>query len=197
VRYSRPRHRRGSRPGQAAQGLVEFALVGGLFFFLVFTVVNASFFLYGRGAMQHAADIGVAAIAAEGNCQAANGGSCQADPAGCTIAGSNADDVAICRMDQAGLSSTPLFTVTQIVVWKQSEQPDGTFTNVTSGCGGPCEDVYNLNGTGTTPWLPAGRNVSPNNADFVKLSITFQYSLLATSGSFTMTTSNIFRLEPQ
>jgi hypothetical protein len=183
--------------------MVEFALVGGLFFFLVFSIMNAGFFLYGRGAVQYAADIGVATIAAEGNCPAENGSSCQPDPAGCSIAGSDADQVALCRMDQAGLTTTPLFKVTQIVVWEESEQANGTFANVTSGCpGGPCEDIYNVYGTvvnngGTAPWPPNDRNVSPNNSSFVELSITYQYSLLVSPGTFTLTTNNIFRLEPQ
>ena len=51
----------------SGQGLVEFAIVGGLLFFLIFSVMNAGFYLYGANAMQYAADIGVATIAAEGN----------------------------------------------------------------------------------------------------------------------------------
>ena len=41
--------------------------MGGLLFFLIFSVMNAGFYLYGANAMQYAADIGVATIAAEGN----------------------------------------------------------------------------------------------------------------------------------
>ena len=74
--------------------MVEFALVGGLFFFVVFSIVNAGFFLYGRNAMQYAADVGTATLAAEGDCTSASG-ICAIPPAGCAA---NADAVAICRM---------------------------------------------------------------------------------------------------
>ena len=55
------------RRRSSGQGLVEFAIVGGLLFFLIFSVMNAGFYLYGANAMQYAADIGTATIAAEGN----------------------------------------------------------------------------------------------------------------------------------
>jgi Flp pilus assembly protein TadG len=178
--------------------MVEFALVGGLFFFLIFSITNAGFFLYGRAAIEHAADVGTATIAAEGQCMAA-GGMCVSLPSSCSMPSSNADEVAICRMDQAGLTTTALITITQIVVWKEHENSNGTFTDDTTGCaGGPCKDVYDVNGVGTVPWPPSARTVNGvNGPDFAKLVITFHYSLLATSGGFTMSTYNIFRLEPQ
>jgi hypothetical protein len=33
--------------------------------------------------------------------------------------------------------------------------------------------------------------------DFAELQVTFSYRLIATSGSLTMTTDNVFRMEPQ
>lgn len=209
MRWIAQPQRRGKRPGQSGQGAVEFALVGGLFFFLVFSIVNAGFFLYGRDTVEHAADAGVATIAAEGRCMAANGSLCLQIPANCpnaTTEPSTADEVAICNMDQAGLTSTALITVTQIDVWQETQQSNGTFVNDTTDCaldGGPCEDIYNvdggiLNSGQTLPWSPQVRAVSGvNGPAFAKLVITFHYSLIATSGSVTMSTSNIFRLEPQ
>ena len=91
------RVRRLRRRRSSGQGLVEFAIVGGLLFFLIFSVMNAGFYLYGANAMQYAADIGVATIAAEGNYD--NTGIPQPN---------NADTVAIARMNSDGLSSTPL-----------------------------------------------------------------------------------------
>ena len=194
---------RGKRPGQSGQGAVEFALVGGLFFFLVFSIVNAGFFLYGRAAIEHAADVGVATISEEDRCMAANLGLCIAFPTGCPNATepSTAAEVAICQMDQAGLTSTALITVTQIDVWKETQQSNGTFINDIdiSHCAGPCENVYDVKGDVlNNAWPPISRSVNgANGPDFAKLVITFKYSLIATSGSFTMSTSNVFRLEPQ
>ena len=203
MRYSRPRHRRGSRQGQAAQGLVEFALVGGLFFFLIFSIVNGAFFLYGRGAIEHAADVGVATLAAEGNC---NGGP------NCLL--SNADQVAISRMGAAGLTTTALFTVTEIDIYRETQNANGTLSDDTTcnsttnppfaspDTGGTtlCENRYMTNGAqigGSLPWPPSARNVTQGSSDFARLVVTYRYSLLVTSGSFTLSTDNVFRLEPQ
>ncbi|MGD0370584.1 MAG: TadE/TadG family type IV pilus assembly protein [Candidatus Dormibacteria bacterium] len=201
MRWILPPHRqRARRPGQRGQGLVEFSLVGGLFFFLVFSIVNAGFFLYGRGAVEHAADVGVALISTEGNCMAYTpGGLCEPLAASCPNAAqaATADQVAICAMDQQGFNSAPLTTVTQIVIWKVAQQGDGSFATVTSGCSGPCEDIYAQNGTASlSNWLPGGRTVV-GSPDFAELQITYHYSLLATTGGFTLTTDNLFRLEPQ
>ena len=96
-------NRRTSACAQSGQGLVEFALVGSLFFALIFSIINAGFFLYGRNAVQHAADIGVATIAAEGNYDNS------VDPAP-----NDADQVAISRMGPAGLITTPLIKARQL-----------------------------------------------------------------------------------
>ncbi len=103
------RVRRLRRRRSSGQGLVEFAIVGGLLFFLIFSVMNAGFYLYGANAMQYAADIGVATIAAEGNYD--NTGIPQPN---------NADTVAIARMNSDGLSSTPLVQVTQVDIYKET-----------------------------------------------------------------------------
>jgi TadE-like protein len=192
---------------KSGQGLVEFALVGGLFFFLLFSIINAGFFLYGRNAVEHAADVGVAAIAAEGNC-AAQPVNCPTPP---TTTG-DADQVGISRMDAAGLTTTPLTTVTEIDVWHEIEQSSGVFVDdMTCSAGGgsgtgsiACENRYNTAGTvlnsGALPWPPATRSVCgtcSGGADFAKLVITFKYTMLVGNTIFTLTTNNLFRLEPQ
>ncbi|MGD1054094.1 MAG: TadE family protein [Candidatus Dormibacteria bacterium] len=183
--------------------MVEFALVGGLFFFLVFSIVNAGFFLYGRAAVQHAADVGVALLSTEGNCMAYTpGGLCLSLSSNCPnydggATSANADAVAICAMDQDGFDGTPLITVSSIAIWEVTEQSNGTFTTVTSGCSGPCEDEYGVNGnTILDNWPPSSREVVSSPA-FAELQVTFSYALLATSGNITMTTDNVFRMEPQ
>jgi Flp pilus assembly protein TadG len=166
------------------QGLVEFAIVGGLLFFLIFSVMNAGFYLYGANAMQYAADIGVATIAAEGNY----------DNTGIP-APNNADTIAIARMDSDGLNSTPLISVTQVDIYKENVV-GGVFTDATS-CGGTCENSYFANGNPiSVNWSPATRNVS-STPDYAKMVIHFQYSLLIGTTTFMSTTTNLFRLEPQ
>jgi len=169
-------------------GLVEFAIVGGLLFFLIFSVMNAGFYLYGANAMQYAADIGVAAIAAEGNYD--NTGIPQPN---------NADTVAIARMDSDGLQSTPLVKVTEVDIYKETVS-GGVFSDATGCVAGTCENQYNADGTvkgGTTiQWSPAVRNVGPT-PDYAKLVIHFSYTLLIGTTTFNSTTVNLFRLEPQ
>ena len=59
------------------------------------------------------------------------------------------------------------------------------------------EDKYGVNGnTILHNWPPSSREVVGSPA-FAELQITFSYSLLATSGNITMTTDNVFRMEPQ
>jgi hypothetical protein len=226
VRWIAQPQRRGKRPGQSGQGAVEFALVGGLFFFLVFSIVNAGFFLYGRDAVEHAADVGVSMLSEEGSCSAA-GGICLLIPSNCPnyeglaqygygVTPSIADQLAICEMNLSGLTSAPLIHVTAIDIYKVL-QFDGAPVDTcgssgtgagTSPCNAPAlcvvgttclEDAYSVDGAdgSVDNWLDSSRNVSPASADFVRLVVQFNYSLIATSGSISMSTSNVFRLEPQ
>ena len=212
MRWILPHHRQTARrPGQRGQGLVEFSLVGGLFFFLVFSIVNAGFFLYGRGAVEHAADVGMAAIAAEGGCTG-GGGVCATIPASCLNANDTTadypDELAICRMDQAGLTTTPFIKVTSIYVYLIQQNPDGTQVDSCNSAGTgtgnlPCNaaqfNEYDVSGNliTATAWPATSRNVSTADANFGRLTINFTYNLIATSGQFSLSTSNVFRLEPQ
>ena len=113
----------------------------------------------------------------------------------------------MCRMDQAGLTTTPFIKVTSIYVYLIQQNPDGT-------------QVDSCNSAGTGHWEPAvqrrpvqrirrlrqpdngvaaatSRNVSTADANFGRLTINFTYNLIATSGQFSLSTSNVFRLEPQ
>jgi Flp pilus assembly protein TadG len=158
---------------------VEFSLVGGLFFFLLFAIMNAGFYLYGANTMQYAADIGVATIAAEGNYYSP-----------LSPAPNTADTVALSRMDAAGLNSTPLIKIIEVDVYKENVS-NGVFSD------GP-ENVYNGAGVlqGSLNWSPAIRNVGPS-PDYAKLVIKFSYNLLIGTATFTSSTVNLFRLEPQ
>lgn len=213
-------HHPPQRPGRSGQGLVEFALVGGLFFFLIFGVVNGGLFLFGRSAIEHAASVGMQTLAGEGTCTTSTG-ICVSPPAGCPSA--NADIVSICRMDAAGLTGTALMTVSQVDIWRVREQngapvstcsSNGTgsgtspcldYTCSSSGAGPgtgtlPCENVYTATGTSSQDYWPVGiRNVSSGDADFAELVIHFSYQLAGMpSGTvISMVTTNVFRLEPQ
>jgi Flp pilus assembly protein TadG len=181
TRVRRLRKRRSS-----GQGLVEFAIVGGLLFFLIFSVMNAGFYLYGANAMQYAADIGVATIAAEGNYDNTS-----------IPAPNNADTIAIARMDTDGLNSTPLVKVTQVDIYKETVTAGVFADSYTCAGGSLCENSYAANGTViSVDWSPAVRNVGPT-PDYAKLVIHFQYSLLIGSTTFMSSTINLFRLEPQ
>jgi Flp pilus assembly protein TadG len=177
--------RRLRRRRSSGQGLVEFGIVGGLLFFLIFSVMNAGFYLYGANAMQYAADVGVATIAAEGNFSN-----------GALPAQNNADTIAISRMDSDGLVSTPLVKVTEVDIYKEAVTA-GVFSDAL--CGGvTCVNRYNANGSviGSVLWNPAVRDVGPT-PDYAKLVIHFQYTLLIGTTTFLSTTVNLFRLEPQ
>ena len=176
--------------GPAGQGLVEFAIVGGLLFFLIFAIMNAGFYLYGANAMQYAADIGVATIAAEGN---------YSNPA--APAPNNADTVALSRMIAVGLNSTPLVKVTEVDIYKETVTA-GVFSDASDlrrrqhalrehlQRAAACSRVAGCN------WNPAVRNVGPT-PDYAKLVIKFSYTLLIGTTTFNSTTVNLFRLEPQ
>ncbi len=147
--------------------------------------MNAGFYLYGANAMQYAADIGVATIAAEGN---------YSNPL--APAPNNADAVALSRMGGVGLNSTPLVKVTEVDVYKESVTA-GVFSDAMCGAV-VCENVYNGAGVlqGALNWNPAVRNVGPQ-PDYAKLVIKFSYTLLIGTTTFNSTTVNLFRLEPQ
>jgi hypothetical protein len=206
--------------------MVEFALAGGLFFFLVFGVTNGGLFLFGRGAVGHAADVGMQTLSTDGNCTTAVG-NCASPPPGCASA--SADEVAICRMDAAGLTSTLEITVSEVDIWRVQQRngaPVSTCSSSGTGVGtspcldytcsssgaGPgtgtiaCENRYtatgtllNGNGSGVPPWPPGIRNVTAASADFGELVINFSYSIAGMPGGTTisMTTTDVFRLEPQ
>jgi hypothetical protein len=209
--------------------MVEFALVGGLFFFLIFSIMNAGFFLYSRSAVEHAADVGMQTLAAEGSCTVASldGVPCAVVPSGCSVSNNNyADAIAICRMDAAGLTTTALITVTQVAIWRVTQQSPGIPQSTcgsggtgfgTSPCmsltcstnGGPgtggaaCENIYTYPGEVPTQtqnqWPDASRDVSVGSGDFAELQIAFSYRIAGMPGatSISMTTTNVFRLEPQ
>jgi hypothetical protein len=179
---------------------VEFAIVAPLFFFIFFSVINGGLLLFSRNAIQHAADVGAAEIAAEGDVSTATA------PSTLTV-----DQVAIAAMDQAGLNHALLTTVTKITVWKEDQSSSSGSTILTldaTGCGGsPCENTYNSTGQlqGTEYWPDNDRSVNQanridgigGNPDFAQLQVTYTFTFIGTFAPITLTSTVVFRLEPQ
>ena len=176
--------------GSAGQAITEFALVAPIFLFLIFSVVNGGLFLYARADIQHAADLGAAEIAAEGNTPA------------------TADQVAIHLMDQAGLSNTILTQVTKVTLQQEAQvksggqvvlQPDAADLNVYLP---DCQPLAYSSCVVSQPWPPADRNVGQGGGlqaspDFARLTIYYTFTAIGGVATFSGTASVVFRLQPQ
>jgi Flp pilus assembly protein TadG len=201
---SRRKRRRG-------QGLVEFALVAPVFFFLIFALIDGGFLLYTVNTVDQTATIGANSIAGQGRVD-------------------TTDFTALQKMAAAGLTTTALVNVQEIDVEELNTNAtgDGFLVNadgspqVATNCGSngttSCIDQYKYSGSGGSatvvllngnssgcpdnsgcpPWPPSARNVSNGSASFVGLKITYTYNFFThISGSFTLTTLKTFRLEPE
>ncbi len=197
---ARRRRRRG-------QGLVEFALVGPVFFLVLFAMIDGGMLLYTVNAVDQSATIGSNSIAALGRVH-------------------DADIQALTKMQSAGLTTTPLIKVTEIDVEElvTNANGDSFATNadgspqIETGCtngpnGGECVDRYQFSGgtivaldeaSGCTdtslcpPWPPLARDVSNGQSSFVGLVISYSYTFFTHVGpTFNLTATKTFRLEPQ
>lgn len=187
------------RSTSLGQALVEFALLGPLFFFVLLSTFDGGLLLYAKNAADHAADVGMVTIAAEGNASnPANPSS--PDPA-------DADQVAVKRMRDAGLGTTALVSVVSItvtmVVYDTSAH---TFRDATSSdphgneCTAfPCRNVYALDGSASQfAWPPANRSVSATDPEFFRLDVTYRYRFFATpQPALTITVTKLGAVEPQ
>jgi hypothetical protein len=176
--------------GAAGQAITEFALVAPIFLFLIFSVVNGGIFLYARADIQHAADLGAAEIAAEGNTPA------------------TADQIAIHLMDQAGLSNTILTQVTKVTLQREDQvksggqvvlQPDATELDVYLPA---CQPLAYSSCVVTQPWPPADRNVGQGGGlqaspDYARLTIYYTFTAIGGVATFSGSASVVFRLQPQ
>ena len=176
--------------GAAGQAITEFALVAPIFLFLIFSAVNGGIFLYARADIQHAADLGAAEIAAEGNTPA------------------TADQIAIHLMDQAGLSNTILTQVTKVTLQREDQvksggqvvlQPDATELDVYLPA---CQPLAYSSCVVTQPWPPADRNVGQGGGlqaspDYARLTIYYTFTAIGGVATFSGSASVVFRLQPQ
>ncbi len=164
-----------------------------IFLFLLFSVVNGGIFLFARNAIQHAANVGAAEIAAEGNTP------------------NWADQVAIAAMDRAGLTNTILTQVTGVTVEKMAQTASGGQVTLVP-------DSSNLDqyspvcvpgGSGdysgcviAQPWPPGVRNVGQgggltSSPDYARLTVTYTFTAIGGVATFSETASVVFRLQPQ
>ena len=109
----------------------------------------------------------------------------------------NADTIAISRMDSDGLNSTPLVSVTEVDVYKETVSA-GVFSDATGCAAGTCENRYTATGSlhrVRSSGIPAVPNVGPRRLREVG------HPLLVhpvdPDDTFNSTTVNLFRLEPQ
>ncbi len=192
----RPRRTGGALRGQST---VEFALTAPIFFVIFFGIVNGGTLLYSRNAIQHAADVGASQIAALGN------------------SSTSVDSNAILAMESAGLSTALLTNVTGITVQEEDAATGSsgeTLTPDTTGCGAsgagtgyPCEMQYTeSNGvwscTGTCNWPPSNRSTTQTSGltgdpAFALLQVFYTFRVIGGFATFHLTTSVVFRLEPQ
>ena len=183
----------GRRRRQRGQGMVEFAIVAPVFFFVIFAMIDGGFLLYSVNAVDQATTVGSNAIAGLGKV-------------------STADTTALTRMAASpGLETTSLINVTRVDIEELvtnftgdgfSTNSDGTPT-IQTDCGGACVNVYLIGAGGavtssTVPWPPGDRDVYNGQSSFVGLKVYYSYKFLTgVAGTANLTTTKTFRLEPQ
>ena len=194
------------RRRQRGQGMVEFALVAPVFFFVIFAMIDGGFLLFSVNAVDQATTVGSNSVAALGKL-------------------STADTTSLTRMAaSSSLGATSLISISEVDIEQLQTNTTGDGFNVHSdgtpaiqtGCsGGPsgvdganeCINRYTMTGFGTNPtialiggtapWPPSARNVYNGQSDFVGLKVTYTYRFFTgISPVATLTTTKTFRLEP-
>lgn len=168
-------HRRGR---QAAQSLVEFALVAPMVLFVLFGVLESSLAVFVQASARYSA--GEAALE---DSQAANA------PA--------ADTSAIQLIRNGPLAATSLATISHIDVYRLIQQSSGQLTTDTAHY-----NSYRLDGTVISlTWAPSTRSITNGASDFLGLTIYYQYNWLSgrllSSGPLQLTQTIDVRIEPQ
>jgi|HubBroStandDraft_6_1064221.scaffolds.fasta_scaffold393233_3 hypothetical protein len=185
--------------------MVEFALVGPLFFILLFGAVNGGLILFSINAADQTANIGVQQLAALGDYV------CPAPPspppqcAGEPSSGQpwTADDIALNEISKAGLDSTGN---AQVVSYKITKLSSPSLTDACSTV-----DCYHMYTAATQSWSgnwfpggtdstdqPVNRVTTSTGADFLRLDVTYSYQWLFGGGpAIQLTATRIIRLEPQ
>jgi Flp pilus assembly protein TadG len=169
---------------------VEFALTGPIFLAVLFGVVDGGFLLFAHNSVEYATSLGSVELAAKGNAD-------------------DADQQAIIAMDNAGLATTRLASVSEIDIYRLVQQPDGSLTTESaigpgaytcssSGRAVPCVNRYTVTGAPiSVVWPPSQRNVKSGSSDFVGVDVHYGYQYFVGSSSFSLVATKDVRLEPQ
>jgi Flp pilus assembly protein TadG len=191
-----PWSRRDGQKRSHGQSLVEFALVGPIFFVVLFGALNAGLLMFSINAADQTANVGAHQLAALGDYDGA-------PPAGSGLPNpSNADAIALDAMQRTGLDSAGTASALSYRITKLDPttlQPYYGSTNCTIAMGG-CYEQYTV---ATQSWSgdwAAGtgqRNTASATADYVQLDVNYTYTWLMTGASLHLTATRVFRLEPQ
>ena len=169
----------GKRKRSSGQSLVEFSLILPVLIFMLFAVLEGGFLVFVVGTARYGAE-----EVARQESQSAN--SLTAD----------SDSIAVLR--KTAIGTTTLGQVTEIDIYRMTEQGNGTLVVDNSNY-----NQYNLAGTclNSCPWQPATRNVINNQSDFLGVTLKVQYNWMTgrilSKQPFSFSTSFTIRLEPQ
>lgn len=203
------------RRRQHGQGMVEFALVAPVFFFVIFAMIDGGFLLFSVNAVDQATTIGSNSIAGLGKL-------------------STADITALQRMGtSSSIGTTSLINISEIDVEELVTNSTGDGFNVDAtgapvvqadcipyggSIAGPCVNKYKFTSFGATPtisvlnggcastvdasqcppWPPSARNVYNGQSSFVGLKVSYTYKFFTgVAGTANLTSTKTFRLEPQ
>ena len=171
-----------SRPGRKrnpGQAMVEFAIVAPILIFLLLGVLESGLLIFVVGTARWSTSEVARQEAESGNA-------------------ASADQVSLQVLQKTAIGTTTLASVTELDVYKLTEQSDGSLTVDLNHY-----NRYQLDGTpiGSITWPPATRNVRNGQMDFLGVTLKYQYrwktgNLLATQPLNLQQVYEI-RLEPQ
>jgi Flp pilus assembly protein TadG len=159
--------------------MTEFALVVPVLMLLIMGVLDGALLLFSVGTARYATSEGARVASQLGN-----------------VTTADSQIVAIIRLNA---TSTKLFDVTEIDIYKLDQDGNGNLT--------PDPTYFNryaLDGTALNapvPWPPATRNVGNGTSDFIGITVNYTYSwkagFFAPLGPVRTTAVSYVRLEPQ
>lgn len=164
--------------------------MGPVFLAVLFGVVDGGFLLFAQNSVEYATSLGSVEVAAKGNA-------------------SDADQQAISAMDNTGLATTRLVSVSEIDIYRLVQQADGSLTTesaigrgaytcTSGGMAVPCVNRYTVTGSPiSVVWSPSQRSVKSGSSDFVGVEVHYTYHYFVGASSFSLVATKDVRLEPQ
>jgi Flp pilus assembly protein TadG len=184
ARYDhRPRMREAAsaRPAGKSRGqaMTEFAIVAPILFFLLLGIFESGLLLFVVGSARFGAGEMARQESESGNA-------------------ANADTASLAVLARTAIGTTTLAQVTEVDIYKLTEQVNGTLT-----VDALHYNRYQLDGTpiGAITWQPATRNVSNGQSDFLGVTLKYRYNwktgIFLAPSSLNLTQTFEIRLEPQ